>query len=56
MPATSGAAALVPPTNAIVWPGEGPQPCTLVRADDRVAGAGVGERRDVGNHAVGLLR
>ena len=30
MPATSGVAALVPPTNAIVWPDDGPQPCTLL--------------------------
>ena len=55
MPATSGAAALVPPTNAIVWLGGGAAALHAVRADDRVAGTGVGERGDVGDHPVGLL-
>ena len=53
MPATSGAAALVPPTYEIVWPGAGRSPGRRVRADDRVAGARVCERGDVGNHPVG---
>ena len=56
MPATSGVAALVPPTNVMPCCGRVGAALDAARADDRVAGALVGEGRDVGHHPLARVR